>query len=81
MTSRGVGDEVWQTYLRAVAEDTPAEVLVRLADHKDPGVRRGVAQNPNTPPEVRTQMVDDEDPYVRLLASMTIRGAGMSRGG
>jgi hypothetical protein len=58
----------WQYYL-AGAESTPDDNLAALAGHKDPMIRKRVAENPNIPDDVQRQLSMDEDHNVRLALS------------
>jgi len=53
----------WSGSLLSIA---PLEVLERLAQDPDAGVRREVAGNVNTPPSVLTRLAQDPDVWVRL---------------
>ena len=45
---------------------TPPEILERLANDVDWGIRHCVARNPNTLPEILERLENDRDPHVRI---------------
>ena len=55
------------TLLNAIAkhEDTPLDILKKLAEHKFSNIRKLVASNENTPPEILDELSNDENYLVR----------------
>ena len=53
--------------LNAIAkhEDTPLDILKKLAEHKFSNIRKLVASNENTPPEILDELSNDENYLVR----------------
>ena len=54
--------------LVAVHPATPAELLVRLANHESPIVCRAVADNPNAPTDALRKLASHSIPFVRAAA-------------
>jgi len=65
-------EPLWQNSDYSVREyvardsNTPAEILVKLAEDAYNTVRQAVAENPNTPSETLKQLALDEDQYWRV---------------
>jgi hypothetical protein len=53
----------------ACNQNTPPEILSRLAQDTDANVRWYAARNPNTPPEVLLRLAQDTDEDVRWYAA------------
>ncbi|MEM2163647.1 MAG: hypothetical protein QXR62_04400 [Candidatus Bathyarchaeia archaeon] len=63
-----VGGETLIKCMIAMNENTPANILAKLAKDKDDYVRKSVAENPNTPAKILAKLAMDKSQEVRRAA-------------
>ena len=62
--------------LRLLKNNASPEILEKLAEDEDAGVREKVAMNPRTPAEVLKKLAEDEDERIRRIAERALRKRG-----
>ena len=62
--------------LRLLRSNASPEILEKLAEDEDAGVRETVAENPRTPVDILRKLAEDEDDWVSKAAEKQLRRRG-----